>query len=69
MRYWMMSQLKQRYRQQMINLNLALIERRLEWAKRQGKVILLHDNAPSHTSKLVKDTLKSLEWDTLSPLL
>ncbi|KAL6264203.1 hypothetical protein P5V15_004285 [Pogonomyrmex californicus] len=31
----------QRYRQQMINLNHALIERRPEWARRHGKVILL----------------------------
>ena len=38
----------QHYHQQMINLNHALIEKRPEWAKRHGKVILLHDNAPSH---------------------
>ena len=63
----MMTQLKKRYRQQMINLNQALIEKRPEWAKRHGKVILLHDNAPSHTSKLAKDTLKSLGWDILPP--
>jgi Transposase. len=47
----------QRYPQEMINLNHALNEKRPEWAKRHGKVILLHDNAPSHTSKLAKDTL------------
>jgi hypothetical protein len=51
----------------MINLNNALIEKRPEWAKRHGKVILLHDNAPSHTSKLAKNTLKSLGWDILPP--
>ena len=44
----------------MINLNHALIEKCPEWAKKHGKVILLHDNAPSHASKLVKDTLKLL---------
>ena len=33
----------------MINLNHGLIEKRSEWVKRHGKVILLHDNAPSHT--------------------
>ena len=27
---------------------------------------LLHDNVPSHTSKLAKDTLKSLGWDIQS---
>lgn len=55
----------QRYRQQMINLNQALIDKRPEWATRHGKVILLHDNAPSHTAKPVKDTLKSLGWEVL----
>lgn len=55
-----------RYRQQMINLNHALIEKRPEWARRHGKVILQHDNAPSHTAKLVKDTLKTLNWEILS---
>ena len=49
----------------MINLNDALIEKRLEWAKRHGKVILLHDNALSHTPKLAKDTLKLVGWDIL----
>ena len=49
----------------MINLNQALIEKSLEWAKRHGKVILLQDNAPYHTSKLAKDTLKSFGWDIL----
>jgi histone-lysine N-methyltransferase SETMAR len=54
-----------RYRQQMINLNHALIEKRPEWARRHGKVILLHDNAPSHKAKLIQDTLKSLSWEVL----
>ena len=34
-----------RYRQQMINLNHALNEKRSEWARIHGKVILQHDNA------------------------
>jgi Transposase. len=51
--------------QQMINFNHALIEKRAEWAKRHGKVILLHENAPFHTSKFVKEALKSLGWDIL----
>ena len=55
----------QRYRQQMINLNDALIERRPEWARRHGKGIVLHDNAPSCTAKPVKNTFKSLGWDIL----
>jgi Transposase. len=59
----------QRYHQEIINLNHALIKKRLEWAKRHGKVILLHDSAPSCTAILAKDTWKSLGWDTLSPPL
>jgi [histone H3]-lysine36 N-dimethyltransferase SETMAR len=55
-----------RYRQQMINLNHALIEKRPQWARRHGKVILQHDNAPSHTARSVKDTLKTLNWEILS---
>ena len=43
-----------RYRQQIINLNHALIEKRPEWARRHGKVILQHDNVPSHTAKVVR---------------
>lgn len=54
-----------RYRQQMINLNHALIEKRPEWARRHGKVILQHDNAPSHTAKQVKDTISALGWEIL----
>jgi len=37
----------------MINLNQALCEKRLEYQKRQHKMILLHDNAPSYTAKLI----------------
>ena len=44
----------ERYRQQMINLNQALCEKRPEYQKRQHKVIFLHDNAPSRIAKLVK---------------
>ena len=43
------------YRQQMINLNQVLYEKRSEYQKRHHKVILLHDNAPSHTAKLIKE--------------
>nr|KAF6341505.1 hypothetical protein mMyoMyo1_011921 [Myotis myotis] len=55
-----------RYRQQIINLNHTLIVKRPECARRHGKVILLHDNAPSHTSKPVKDMLKDLSWEALT---
>jgi len=49
----------------MINLNQALCEKRLEYQKRQHKVILLHDNAP-YTTKLVKETIETFDWEILS---
>ena len=49
---------KDRYRQQMINFNHTLIEK-------QPRVISLHDNAPSHTAKLAKETLTALGWEIL----
>lgn len=55
----------QRYRQQMINLNFALLEKRLEWDTSDAKVILQHDNAPAHSAKLVKDTITALKWELL----
>lgn len=54
-----------RYRQQMINLSHALIEKRPEWAHRHAKVILQHDNAPAHSARLSKETISSLGWEFL----
>ena len=54
-----------RYRQQMINLSHALIEKRPEWAHRHAKVILQHDNAPAHSARLTKETISSLGWELL----
>ena len=56
----------ERYRQQMIDLNQALREKPTEYQKRQHKVILLHDNAPSHTAKPVKETIEAFSWEILS---
>ena len=56
----------ERYRQQMIDLNQALLEKRPEYQKRQHKVILLHDNAPSRTAKPVKETIEAFSWEILS---
>jgi len=50
----------------MINLNQALYEKRPEYQKKQHKVILLHDNAPSYTAKLVKETIEAFGWEILS---
>ena len=36
------------------------------FGRHSGKVILLHDDAPSHTSKPVEDTLKNLSWEVLT---
>ena len=54
------------YRQQMIDSNQALREKRPEYQKRQHKVILLHDNALSHTAKPVKETIEAFSWEILS---
>ena len=56
----------ERYRQQMIDLNQALRERQPEYQKRQHKVILLHDNTPSHTAKPVKETIEAFSWEIFS---
>jgi len=50
----------------MINLNQALCEKPPEYQKRQHKVILLHDNASSHTAKLVKETIEAFGWEIFS---
>lgn len=59
----------ERYRQQMINLNHSLIEKRPEWARRKVKPIMLHDNArphvQAHVAKPVQDTIKALKWEVL----
>jgi histone-lysine N-methyltransferase SETMAR len=54
-----------RYRQQIIDLSHELKAKRPEWATRHEKVKFLHDNARPHVAKLVKDTLKELNWDQI----
>ena len=56
----------ERYRQQMINLNQALCEKRSEHQKKQHKVILLHNNTSSYTAKLIKETIEAFGWEILS---
>ena len=40
--------------------------KRPEYERRQHKVILLHDNARPHVTKLVKEMLEALRWEVLS---
>ena len=54
----------QRY-QQTIELSRALLQKRPEYQKRQHKTILLHDNAPSHKAKPVKETIEAFGWEVL----
>jgi len=53
-----------RYQQQLIDLNRSLLKKRPEY-QRQHKIIFLHDNAPSHTAKPIRDTLEALSWEIL----
>jgi len=54
-----------RYKQQLINLNRVLLEKRPEYQRRQHKVIFLHD-ASAHTAKPVKKLLSAMSWEVLS---
>ena len=42
------------------SLNQASIIKPTQWAKKHGKIILLHDDASSQDSELVKYTLKDV---------
>jgi len=55
-----------RYRQQLIDLNRALLKKRPQYNKRQDKLILLHDNAPAYKGKPVRKTLEALNWEVLT---
>ena len=56
----------ERYEQQLNKLNNAIQQKRPEWSKRKSKVVFLHDNARPHVCKLVKETLKKLNWEVLA---
>ncbi|GFT49912.1 mariner Mos1 transposase [Trichonephila clavipes] len=55
-----------RYKQQLLNLNDAILEKREQYKKQQHKVIFLHDNAPSNRAKPTKDVVKALGWEPLA---
>jgi len=53
------------YQEQIIRLSQILHEKRPEYETRQHKVILFHDNARLHVTKLVKEILEALRWKML----
>ncbi|GFV10660.1 mariner Mos1 transposase [Trichonephila clavipes] len=53
------------YKQQLLNLNDAMLEKRTQYKKRQHKVIFLDDNAPSQRAKPTKDIVKVSGWELL----
>lgn len=54
-----------RYRLQLMRLSRALKDKRPYYADRHDKVILLHDNARPHVSKLVNSYIETLRWEVL----
>lgn len=54
-----------RYHQQLTKLHEAMCNKRSEYKGRHAKLILLHDNAPSHTSAVVREYLSTLKWEVL----
>jgi len=56
-----------RYHQQLIKLHHTLREKRPHYRKRYDKLIFLHDNAPSHTSTMVRNYLEALNWEVPHP--
>lgn len=54
-----------RYHKQMIKLRQALRQKRPHYEQRHEKVILLHDNAPSHKSTKVHNYIENIYWEML----
>ncbi|GFW42474.1 mariner Mos1 transposase [Trichonephila clavipes] len=54
------------YKQELLNLNHAILEKRAQFKKRKHKVIFLDDNAPHHCAKPTKDIVKALDWEPLA---
>ena len=57
---------RNRYQQKMMDLNRASQEKRPDYRRRQHKVIFLHNNAPSHTAKRVKETIETFSWEIIA---
>ncbi|GFV40427.1 mariner Mos1 transposase [Trichonephila clavipes] len=54
------------YKQELLNLNDSILEKREQYKKRQHKVIFFDDNAPNHRAKPTKDIVKALDWEPLA---
>ncbi|GFT93965.1 mariner Mos1 transposase [Trichonephila clavipes] len=54
-----------RYKQQVLNLNDAILEKLEQYKKRQHKVIFLDGNTSSHHAKPTKNIVKALGWEPL----
>ena len=50
----------------MIDSNRGLQEKRPGYRRRQHKVIFLHNSAPSHTAKRVKEMIETFSWEILA---
>ncbi|GFX74494.1 mariner Mos1 transposase [Trichonephila clavipes] len=53
------------YKQQLLNLDDTILEKRNQYKKQQHKVIFLDDNAPRHRAIPTKDIVKALGWEPL----
>ncbi|GFW10857.1 mariner Mos1 transposase [Trichonephila clavipes] len=54
------------YKQQLLNLNDAILEKREKYNKQQHNMIFHDDNAPSHRAKPIKDIIKALSLEPLA---
>jgi len=54
-----------RYRTQLMRLSRALKDKRLQYNERRDKMILQHNNARPHVTKVVKTYLETLKWEIL----
>ncbi|GFX16354.1 mariner Mos1 transposase [Trichonephila clavipes] len=54
------------YKQELLNLNDAILKKREQYKKRQHKVIFLDDNAPNHRAKPTTVIIKALDWEPLA---
>ncbi|GFW18354.1 mariner Mos1 transposase [Trichonephila clavipes] len=54
------------YKQELLNLNDTILEKRKQYKKRLHKVIFHDDNAPNHRAIPTKDIVKVLDWEPLA---